>query len=270
MKTGWLFINGQKIRYATQGSGEPLFMINGLGANLETWTPLANKLAVNRELIMFDVPGIGESPTRLLPRSMGAYADECMLIAVLGFGLEEFDLLGYSWGGTCSQEMVKKYPEYIKNLVLVSTTPGLEGKLPEPHVLQLAMNPIRYYSTRYAKHIAPWIHGNTDGEDELIGNFKRPSAIGFHQQLAAIGQWSTQKRPINNTHRTLIISGNNDHLLPHKNSLVLASKFTESRLEIISGAGHLWILSHADDSSELILDFLNEEDSSMRKITTTN
>lgn len=256
MNIGWLYINGRKIRYATQGTGKPLFMVNGLGANLETWTPLADKLSKDRELIMFDVPGIGRSPGRLLPRTMKQYADEIMSIALLGFGLEDFDILGYSWGGACAQEMVKNYPAYIRDVILVSTTPGLEGSLPQPHVVQMAANPIRYYSTRYAKAIAPFVHGNTDGEDELIANFKRPSLLGFTHQLMAISHWAGLQRRINETHRALIISGNNDPLLPHRNALVLSTKFKNSRLEIISGAGHLWVLSHADESSALINDFL--------------
>lgn len=257
MNIGWLWINGRKIRYATQGSGEPLFMINGIGCNIETWKPLASKLSKDRELIMFDVPGIGESPGYLFPRTMAQYAEEAMHIAIMGFGLENFDALGYSWGGACVQEMVNTFPQYIRDVALVSTTPGLEGSLPRPHVITMASNPIRYYSTRYAKAIAPYIHGNTDGEDELIKNFKRPSLLGFTHQLAAIAHWSGIKRTINETHRALIISGNSDPLLPHKNSLVLASKFKNSRLEIISGAGHLWVQSHADESSALINDFFS-------------
>ena len=49
------------VRVARIGTGEPLLLINGLGANLEMWQPLVRELAPGRELIGFDLPGAGRS-----------------------------------------------------------------------------------------------------------------------------------------------------------------------------------------------------------------
>lgn len=39
-------------------------MINGLGAHIDIWQPLARELSRTRRLIMFDSPGCGKSSPR--------------------------------------------------------------------------------------------------------------------------------------------------------------------------------------------------------------
>src|SRR5690348_8009258 len=58
------------IRVARIGHGEPLLLINGLGANLEMWQPLVRELAPSRELIGFDLPGTGRSARPRWPLRM--------------------------------------------------------------------------------------------------------------------------------------------------------------------------------------------------------
>lgn len=253
----YALVNGSKIRYRViDGPGIPLLMLNGIGANIETWSPLIDRLG-ERKIIMMDVPGVGKSRPRLLPKLMHNIVEEIITFMAFHMGEFKFDLLGFSWGGALSQEIVRLYPDMVNNLVLVSTTPGFEGKLPEPAVIGMATHPVRYYSKTVAKTIAPFIHGDDPtGEDLMLQNLITPHPIGFAHQLYAIIEWGRKRRPINTTHRTMIITGNNDPLLPHKNSLVLGSLFTKSKLHVISGAGHLWVLSHAAESSLLINDFL--------------
>ncbi len=58
------------LRVARIGEGEPLLLINGLGANLEMWQPLVRELAGEHELIAFDLPGTGRSARPRWPLRM--------------------------------------------------------------------------------------------------------------------------------------------------------------------------------------------------------
>lgn len=44
------------------GSGEPLVLVHGIGHRRQAWYPLVDRLAQERELILIDLPGHGESP----------------------------------------------------------------------------------------------------------------------------------------------------------------------------------------------------------------
>src|SRR5256885_11702060 len=105
------------VRVARIGEGEPLLLINGLGANLEMWQPLVRGLADGRELIAFDLPGTGRSARPRWPLRMSQLAHVVTeLLDELGY--EQPDVLGYSLGGIVAQELAHRAPERIRRLVL--------------------------------------------------------------------------------------------------------------------------------------------------------
>jgi pimeloyl-ACP methyl ester carboxylesterase len=50
------------LAHERMGSGEPLVLVHGIGHRRQAWYPVAEKLAEHREVILFDLPGHGESP----------------------------------------------------------------------------------------------------------------------------------------------------------------------------------------------------------------
>src|SRR6478672_8877889 len=104
------------VRVARIGDGEPLLLINGLGANLEMWQPLVRVLAADRELIAFDLPGTGRSARPRWPLRMPQLA---RLVTELldDLGYDQLDVLGYSLGGIVAQELAHRAPERIRRLV---------------------------------------------------------------------------------------------------------------------------------------------------------
>src|SRR2546421_3033117 len=112
------------LRVARIGAGEPLLLINGLGANLEMWQPLVGALAGERELIAFDLPGTGRSAQPRWPLRMPHLA-QVVTELLDELGHDRLDVLGYSLGGIVAQELAHRDPDRIRRLVLCATTPGL-------------------------------------------------------------------------------------------------------------------------------------------------
>ena len=50
-----------RLHFKRFGTGCPLVMVHGLGANLRTWDPLLAARKSSRELILIDLPGHGRS-----------------------------------------------------------------------------------------------------------------------------------------------------------------------------------------------------------------
>ncbi|BDH56289.1 alpha/beta fold hydrolase [Tsukamurella sp. PLM1] len=50
------------LAYERFGSGEPLVLVHGIAHRRQAWYPVAERLAEHREVILFDLPGHGESP----------------------------------------------------------------------------------------------------------------------------------------------------------------------------------------------------------------
>jgi 3-oxoadipate enol-lactonase len=55
---------------------------------------------------------------------------------------------------------------------------------------------------------------------------------------------------------TLVLAGDSDVLIPPKNSRIIAERIPGARLKEISGAGHLFWISHPDETLSALMSFL--------------
>ena len=103
-------------------SATPLLIFNGLGANIEL-ASLSSTRSTAREIVMFDVPGVGGSPAprRALP-ALRHRASRRELLDHLGH--DGADVLGVSWGGAIAQQFALRHPARCRRLVLAATAPG--------------------------------------------------------------------------------------------------------------------------------------------------
>jgi pimeloyl-ACP methyl ester carboxylesterase len=99
------------------GSGEPLVLLHGVGANRVVWQPVTALLASRRLVIAPDLPGFGESA----PAGPG-FDLERTALALAGPLAERaggrFDLVGNSLGGAVAVELATARPDLVRRLVL--------------------------------------------------------------------------------------------------------------------------------------------------------
>jgi pimeloyl-ACP methyl ester carboxylesterase len=101
----------------------PLLLCNGIGASLELFQPFVDALSPQREIIRFDLPGIGGSPLPLTPYHLSTLPP--LLAGLLDHvGHDRADVLGISWGGGLAQQFALSRPDRVRRLVLVATGTG--------------------------------------------------------------------------------------------------------------------------------------------------
>jgi poly(3-hydroxyoctanoate) depolymerase len=251
------------LRVARIGDGEPLLLINGLGANLEMWQPLVRELAGARELVTFDLPGTGRSARPRTPLRMPQLAQVVTeLLDELGY--EQLDVLGYSLGGIVAQELARRAPERLRRLVLCATTPGLPSVPPDPIVTALMLTPARYWNRQLAEMILPIIAGGRTARDPRVlhaGLQQRlvqpPSTVGYLYQLYALSGWSSHAWIRRVSHPALVVHGDRDPVVPLANGRYLADALPDGRLEVVSGAGHLFLLDEPSTVTPALEAFLS-------------
>ena len=254
----------RSLRVARIGRGEPLLLINGLGATLEMWQPLVADLAAEREVIAFDLPGTGRSARPRWPVRMPQLAALVTeLLDELGYG--QLDVLGYSLGGVVAQELAYRAPDRVDRLVLCATTPGLPSIPPDPIVAALMLTPARYWNRQLAELILPIIAGGRTARDPHVlraGLDKRlvqpPSALGYLYQLYALSGWSSHPWIRRVRHRALVMHGDRDPVVPLVNGRYLADALPHGRLEVVSGAGHLFLLDDPGSVIPALASFLSD------------
>jgi poly(3-hydroxyoctanoate) depolymerase len=230
-QVGLLGCDGLVVATLTQGSGPPLLLLNGLTRPYESWAPFVASLP-DRQIVTFDVPGIGRSPTPAAPLSIPALARVALQVMDAA-GVQGADVLGYSHGGLVAQQLAIAAPRRVRSLVLVATSCGVGGT-PGPYVR------------------------NTFAPVELAGGWPAPNPLAVVWQLFAAATWSSIPFLGAITQPTLIAQGADDRLVPPENARMLARRIPGARLATLAGGHDLQRADRAPLLARAVDAFLRE------------
>jgi poly(3-hydroxyalkanoate) depolymerase len=258
--TQFVRVMGQRLKVAIRpgdGTRIPLLVFNGIGANLELLQPFVDALDPTIEVIRFDVPGVGGSPTPPLPLRFPALAWLTgRMLDQLGY--TRVDVLGISWGGALAQQFALQHRWRCRRLVLVSTATGALMVPGKPSVLAKMATPRRYFDTAYMASIAKIIYGgNVHPEmvEQLASHMRPGDARGYFYQMLSGSGWTSVPWLPCLRQRTLILTGDSDPLIPPINAKLMHRLIPRSQLHIFQG-GHLGLVVQARELAPLIGDFL--------------
>jgi poly(3-hydroxyalkanoate) depolymerase len=254
-------VDGQWLRVAVRPGerrGPPLLLFNGIGASVELVQPFFEALD-DREAIVFDVPGVGESPTPALPyrpRTLATLA--ARLLDQLGQG--EVDVLGVSWGGVLAQQFAFQHAARCRRMVLAATSPGHLMVPGKPSVLLKMATPRRYRDPGYRERVAGDIYGGVMRQSPEMAHrhlrhVRWSSDAGYYLQLAAVVGWSSLPWLPMLRQPALVMAGTDDPLVPAVNGRILAALIPKARLVTIDD-GHLFLITSARESGRIVSDFL--------------
>jgi poly(3-hydroxyoctanoate) depolymerase len=251
-------VDGLRTRVEVRGDGPPLLLIMGLWGEVAAWDPLIEHLAGVRT-IAFDAPGIGGTDLPSFPHTLPALARfACRVLDTVG--VRRAHVLGVSFGGLVAQHLAAFAPERVNRLVLASTASGvlfLPGHLPA-----------------FLRLLAPWSfignNGLADAGAVFGGKIRRhpellarlglrgpagPSAY-YLNRIAGLSGWSGLpwliRRP------SLVVTGDDDPLVPAGNSRILAACLPDARLHVVAGGGHLVLFDSPAEVAPVISRFLHQ------------
>ena len=269
-------VDGVRLRTSIRGVGRPLLLLTGIGASLEFSAPFEHALNPHGvQTIAADAPGTGASTRYRWPRRMpGIVRTFELMLDVLEY--DRVDVLGVSFGGTLAQQLAHQAPGRVRRLVLAATgagVPGLGGVPGSPRAMLALATPLRYQSPEYYRRIAGALYGGQARRDpdallhgSIAGFSEFPSVRGYIDQLYAISFWTGLPWLWRLAQPTLVLAGDDDPIVPAINGRILASIIPKARLEIIHGAGHLFLLERPTEIAALVADFLTVSGDSGRAI----
>jgi poly(3-hydroxyalkanoate) depolymerase len=260
-------VGGRELRVATwrldmPSHHLPVLFFNGIGANIEAVAPLAEALD-DRGFVIFDMPGVGGSPEPVVPYNTFTMARTAAKL-LDQLGLYEVDVMGVSWGGAMAQHFALQHGSRVRRLILCATTAGMLMVPGSPAALGKMADPRRYVDAAFMeKHFATLYGdalGKTAGKASHIGRLTPPTRRGYLYQLLAMAGWTSApalpflRKPV------LIMMGDEDAIVPLVNGRILHALIPGSELEIFEGGGHLFLLSHREQSISCIRAFLDRQE----------
>lgn len=120
-------VNGVRLRYRVEGSGDWLVLIHGVGGRLEQWDQFVALLNGRYRTLRFDQRGMGESSKPQGPYSIDDFVKDAYEL-MEAVGIKRCALAGCSLGALVAQGLALAHPEKLDKLILLA---GIAGRTDE-------------------------------------------------------------------------------------------------------------------------------------------
>jgi len=268
--------------YKMFGKGDPVILHNGANDGMDAWDPaLLSRLASNNTVIIFDSRGIGNTASGTEPYSIKLLGnDTAGLMDALK--IQKANILGYSMGSYITQQFAITHPDKVSSITLIAGSCGGKDHVPRPaefdklqaDIVNKTQNNIpvsqdEMKSLVNASEGSGWIKLHPESLDlpeSMTFQQMKPglSSEAMNNQYKGAKAWVSSDwngacddlakidKPI------LVIAGTDDNeLVPHENSLVIANKVPGAWLVQIKDAGHAIMVQYPDEVGNIIETFLS-------------
>jgi 3-oxoadipate enol-lactonase len=262
-----LSVNGVTLHYEEAGSGPPLLLISGLGANRLSWVPVVPLLSDAFRCITFDNRGTGESDVPPGPYTIDQLADDTAAL-IDALGLAPVAAVGWSMGGSILQSLLINHSATIRRAVLLSTLPSytdlqhgwLDALLTlrraniDPLSLGIIGMPWGFTPRVLSNHPAAFTAAKLGAQNPYP-----TSLAGFEAQAQAIRVYDSRARLPEVATPTMVLVGAEDVLTPVHQSVEIASLIPNATLTVLPRGGHGMVIEYPDDTVRAIREFLGGE-----------
>ena len=265
------------IEYALQGQGFPILVSHGAAGGFDQALLIAAPLAADGfRIVAPSRDGYLRSP--LAPASSPQTQADKYAWLLDRLGLDSCAIMGVSVGGPSAIEFALRHPRCCKALVLISSIvtpvrPAYLSFLPEPLVRSFLKSPAyRLVLTRTPDRILLRILGVTSQDerrassDTVAAHALRETVLAARdpQGLRALGALAdiTSARhlpqyPFADIQMpVLAVHGSKDRFAPFRFIADAIAAMPHARLQKITAAGHLCILTHSNQVSSQVTRFL--------------
>jgi len=267
-------VNGVNVHYKTYGQGELTFiLLHGFGASLFSWHEVTAPLSDYGTVIAYDRPAFGLTERPMEWDSENPYSQQSQVELVIGLmdalGIEKAILVGNSAGGTISMLAALQYPERVQALILVDPAVYAGGGAPAwvrpvlktPQMNRLGPLVARQLQAQGVEFIKTAWHDPLKITPETFEGYQKPlQAENWDKALwfltVASQESGLAERLDELTLPTLVITGDDDRIVPTEQSLRLADELPNADLRVIAQSGHLPHEEHPDLFMQAVTEFL--------------
>jgi pimeloyl-ACP methyl ester carboxylesterase len=261
--------DGFRLHYHDVGRGPVLLMLHGGGPGASAWSNFKQnvaRLAPHYRLLLVDQPGFGRSdkPEHDLPQHVLTAGK---LIALLDhLGLDQVTPVGNSIGGAAALELALTAPDRVGTLVLMApaggSLPVLTPPTAEARLLFDFYNGPGATPDRMRQLLAAMVYDSRRIDDDTVAErlaaAADPDAAAYSRRL--FGSWGKLgpahwRRLAEIRHRTLLMWGREDRVIPLDGALHMLRQLRNARLPVFPRCGHWCQLEAARDFEDQIIGF---------------
>jgi pimeloyl-ACP methyl ester carboxylesterase len=258
--------NGIRTNYLESGSGgADVVLVHGSGPGVTSyanWRLVLPELGKDFHCVAPDMVGFGYSERPEKPDySVQTWADQTVGV-MDALGIEKAHLIGNSFGGAIALRIATQHPERVDKLVLMGSM-GVEFEITE------GLNAVWGYdgTLEGMRRVMGYFAYDTKLTTDELAEVRYQGATqpGFQESFSAMfpeprQPWvSAMTSPEDEIralpHRTLVLHGREDKVIPLSNSYKLMELLDNADLGVFSHCGHWSMIERTADFNRLVRDF---------------
>jgi pimeloyl-ACP methyl ester carboxylesterase len=259
---------GIKTNYLEAGKGEPVVLIHGSGPGVTSyanWRLVLPALAENFQVVAPDMVGFGfsERPAHI-EYGVQTWADQVVgLMNTLE--LPKAHLVGNSFGGAIALRVAAQHPGRVSKLVLM-------GSMGVPFAITEGLERVWGYEPSFEnmRRVLDVFAYSRDLVNDELAEVRYRGSIqpGFQESFAAMFPAPRQRwveamcTPEDDIralpHRTLIVHGREDQVIPVQTSLRLEELIDNADLNVFSHCGHWSMIERTSDFNRAVSAFFSD------------
>lgn len=250
----------------TRGAGRKLLLIHGLGGSWQSWSPILDALAAEREVIAIDLPGHGATPALPGSETFAGLVDHVENF-IAERGLAGVDLVGSSMGARIVLELARRGG--VGTVVALDpggfwrgwerqffkTTIGISGRLVRairPALPALSRSAVSRTALLAQLSARPWALDPKLVETELAGLADTPTFDALVRDLA--GGPAQTGPAADPTHKIVIGWGRQDRLCLPRQAARAQAAFPSGEMHWFDHCGHFPMWDAPAETAALILE----------------
>ncbi|MCL5669338.1 MAG: alpha/beta fold hydrolase [Gammaproteobacteria bacterium] len=271
---------------ATTGRGADVVLLHGWGLNSAVWQDTAQKLTREFRVTVLDLPGHGRS-SHTGPCHTDSYGLPQLAQELVQHAPPQAVWVGWSLGGMAALHIAAHYPQRVKKLVLVASTPkfsaspGWAHGIEPEELAQFAEELRADYRKAIQRFLALQLRGSdvqgrtnvaggrTPGATEhasvwlrqlrdLVFRYGEPQLNALHAGLAILRDADLRPMLAGVSQPALLIAGARDTLAPLPAQEYMAAHLKRGELRIIPGAAHAPFLTHSQEFQRALRALLHD------------
>jgi 3-oxoadipate enol-lactonase len=251
-----------ELGYDEAGEGEVLLLVHGFPVDRRIWRHQVSGLSDVRRVVAVDLRGRGKSPAPAEAGwSMDTYAGD-LADTIAAIGVDAVDLGGISMGGYIAFALLRRHPELVRSLILVSTRATPDPPEYQTGRVTTAERARRFGTGALAGSMLPNLLGEGASEEvqeevramfeAIPGDTSANDSLAMKDRADSTPMLGSIKVP------TLVIEGAAEQLLPAGSAKALADGIPGARLASIPGGGHFVPFENPDEVNKTIRKFLGK------------
>jgi pimeloyl-ACP methyl ester carboxylesterase len=260
--------NGIRTNYLESGSGDQhVVLVHGSGPGVTSyanWRLVLPELGKDFHCVAPDMVGFGYSERpEGVNYSLDTWADQTLGV-MDALGIEKAHLIGNSFGGAIALRIAAQHPERVNKMVLM-------GSMGVPFPITEGLDAVWGYEPSFEnmRKVLDFFAYSRELVNDELAQVRYEGSIqpGFQEAFSAMfpaprQRWvdamctpedEIRKLP----HRTLIIHGREDQVIPVQTSLRLMELIDNGDLSVYSHCGHWSMIERTADFNRALIEFFS-------------